>query len=157
MQGVKRYRRERTKKTAPKEVSKPSVTRQKEKSSNPQISKPLIPSVVAQAPTLDRRTDMRLSRGQIRPEAKLDLHGLSRIQSEGRLSGFLKQAQEEGKRCVIVITGKGSLSNPAVLRLKVPEWLRDNPLVLKVAQAQPKDGGAGAFYVYLKRTRTSEP
>ena len=35
-----------------------------------------------------------------------------------------------------------------VLRRKVPEWLKDEPLkshILAISQASPKDGGGGAF------------
>ena len=42
---------------------------------------------------------------------------------------------------------------PGVLRARAPEWIDApdlRPLVARLAPARPKDGGAGAFYVFLK-------
>ena len=61
-------------------------------------------------------------------------------------------AAQEGCRCVLVITGKGS----GVLNGHVPNWLKQQPMsphVLALAEARPKDGGSGAFYVLLRRKR----
>jgi DNA-nicking Smr family endonuclease len=43
-----------------------------------------------------------------------------------------------------------------VLRHQVPHWLNSMPLkphVLQIAEAHVKHGGAGAYYVYLRRGR----
>lgn len=115
---------------------------------------PLSPGVAAD---LDRRTMDRLRKGRLRPEARLDLHGMTADAAHGALAGFLGSAQAAGKRCVLVITGKGSLKEGGgVLRRELPAWLNsaaNRNRVLGFAQAQPGDGGTGAFYVLLRRRR----
>lgn len=127
--------------------------------------KPLAKAATAEAPQLDRRTDTKLKRGRMDIEATLDLHGMSQARAHGALHDFLIAAQSSGKRCVLVITGKGKSTKAGdawfdgkdgVLKQKFPLWLAEAPLgriVLKHTQAQPKHGGGGAFYVYLKRDR----
>lgn len=110
------------------------------------------------APGLDKRTAQRLRRGQIRVEARIDLHGMTQAEAHRNLSEFLKSSANLGRRCVLVITGKGMRggAGTGVLRSEFPRWLNEvalRPLILSFASAQPKDGGGGAFYVYLRRER----
>jgi DNA-nicking Smr family endonuclease len=106
---------------------------------------------------LDTRTMDRLRRGRIRPEARLDLHGMTRQEAHGALTAFMARTESAGRRCVIVITGKGRVSEGGgVLRNEVPGWLNAPAIrhrILGFAEAQPKDGGAGALYVLLRRAR----
>lgn len=109
------------------------------------------------APGVDRRTGLRLRRGQLPIEARLDLHGLTQDQAHRRLTAFIRASIDSGRRCVLVITGKGSTGQGGVLRQSVPRWLNEpalRPLVVAIQQAQPRDGGEGALYVLLKRLRT---
>lgn len=103
-------------------------------------------------PGLDRRTAEKLRRGKIPIEARLDLHGYSRVQAYEALGQFVLDAYGAGMRCVLVITGKSG----GVLRAGVPEWL-DEPdlraLILKTAPARPEHGGEGALYILLRRKR----
>ncbi|HWI27419.1 MAG TPA: Smr/MutS family protein [Stellaceae bacterium] len=105
---------------------------------------------------LDRRSAQRLKRGALPLEGRLDLHGMTREEAHRALQSFLARAQEAGKRCVLVITGKGGGERGGVLRAEVPRWLDEGPnrgRVLAKAAAQPRDGGAGALYVLLRRKR----
>lgn len=106
---------------------------------------------------MDARNMDRLKRGRIRPEAKLDLHGKTRDQAHRALEEFLARAQADGRRCVIVVTGRGRLSEGGgVIRSEVPHWLNLAPnrsRILGFAQAQPRDGGSGALYVMIRRLR----
>jgi DNA-nicking Smr family endonuclease len=105
----------------------------------------------AAAPGLDRRSAERLRRGARRIEARLDLHGMTQAEAHRALDEFLALADAAGQRCVLVITGKGG-----VLRAGVPRWINEQPnrsRVLAVMPAQPKDGGAGALYILLRRRR----
>lgn len=106
---------------------------------------------------LDRRTMDRLRKGKTRPEGRLDLHGMTADRALAALNGFLADAHTSGKRCVLVITGKGSLKDGGgVIRRELPSWLNapgNRAHVLGFARAQPADGGGGAFYVLLKRRR----
>ncbi len=111
---------------------------------------------------LDRRNLERLRRGKLPIEATIDLHGDTQAVAHRRLGAFLSRSQAAGRRCILVITGKGRLgrgpdgAEPGVIRANLPRWLNEAPnraRVLAFAQAQPAHGGAGAFYVLLKRRR----
>lgn len=113
---------------------------------------------------MDRKTHGRLRRGKLRPEARLDLHGMTLEEAHPALTGFILSQQARGRRLVLVITGKGRHRDAGgpiptrlgVLRHQVPQWLRMPPLgaaVLDVTQAHVSHGGEGAYYVYLRRSR----
>lgn len=107
---------------------------------------------VADGSGVQARTRQRLRRGQLRPEATLDLHGMNRHEAHAALEGFLARVHAAGKRCVLVIhgIGRGSVTG-GVLRQALPGWLQAHSEVLDSAPAQPADGGAGACYVLLRR------
>lgn len=110
---------------------------------------------------IDQRTLVRLKRGLIRPETQIDLHRMTQAEAHGALIGFLASAQRAGRRCALVITGKGFGSAGAigVLKSNVPRWLNEPPSrerVLAFAFAINRDGGEGAIYVLLRRLRAEE-
>ncbi len=106
---------------------------------------------------VDKRLAERLKRGQLAIEAMLDLHGLTQEEAHRQLDGFLAHAAHAGRRCVLIITGKGIWrTESGILREMVPRWLNEAPnraRVLAIAHAQPRHGGQGALYVLLKRKR----
>jgi DNA-nicking Smr family endonuclease len=105
---------------------------------------------------IDRANAERLKRGKHPIEARLDLHGMTQDEAHRALAVFIRGARTDGKRCVLVITGRGRAGG-GVLRSAVPRWLDEpemRPHLLAIAAAQPRDGGAGAIYVMLRRTRT---
>lgn len=106
---------------------------------------------------VDRRTWLRLKRGQVTIEARLDLHGQTQEQAHRRLGQFLASTAQRGARCVLVVTGKG-LASGGVLRHMVPRWLNEGgnrERVLAFSSAQLRDGGDGALYVLLRRHRAT--
>lgn len=111
---------------------------------------------------LDKRKAQRLKRGRLPIEDRLDLHGLTQAQAHRALRGFVLRCHGDGKRCVLIITGKGVIretqgeKHAGVLRGMLPHWLNEGPLrpcVLALQEAQPRDGGSGAFYLLLRRQR----
>lgn len=102
---------------------------------------------------LQQRTLKQLKRGDMRIDARLDLHGETIAEAGILLTQFLEQAQNEGCRYVIVIHGKGhrSAEGKPILKAQVNHWLRDSPAVLAFCSALPKHGGTGALYVLLKK------
>lgn len=136
---------------APAEIEIPLVSKNKVKEN--------------QSAQLDRRTFDKLRKGKMLIEARLDLHGMSREVAHAAVKNFIISSQERGLRTVIIITGKGKSKSTSdewlvrgkgVLKENVPYWLEGvelRPYVLKFISAQPKDGGTGALYVYLKRQR----
>ncbi|MBK20522.1 MAG: hypothetical protein CMM52_16960 [Rhodospirillaceae bacterium] len=125
--------------------------------SAPRKRKTYAPLAAGRSGDVDGRTLDRLKRGQIRPEARLDLHGLTQENAHRELVSFIVEAQASGKRSVIVITGRGRLSEGGgVLRNQTPNWLNAPALrarIIAFATAQPRDGGTGALYVLLRRAR----
>jgi DNA-nicking Smr family endonuclease len=95
----------------------------------------------------------RLTRERDILELRLDLHGLDQDRARVVLHRFLLQAQADGARAVLVITGKG-YQGDGVLRRRAPEWLAEPVLrgvVAGVSEAHRRHGGEGALYVALKR------
>ncbi|MEE9427406.1 MAG: Smr/MutS family protein [Paracoccaceae bacterium] len=148
------------------------------------ISSPVIPTVipafrvgqsVAQYPSgqtqlqsasmqMDHKVFGRLKKGKISPESRIDLHGMTLAQAHPALIGFILNASANQNRLVLVITGKGKVTQDSgqfperkgVLKRQVPEWLRQPPLnslVQQVTDSHQNHGGAGALYVYLRRRR----
>ena len=105
---------------------------------------------------IDKRSALRLKRGQTPIGDRLDLHGMTQAEAHRALNDFVAEAADAGHRCVLVITGKGRGGTEGVLRRRVPDWLNQpplRPLILGIAQAQPRDGGSGALYLLLRRRR----
>lgn len=107
---------------------------------------------------VDRKTLLRLKRGQLRPETRLDLHGMSQAEAFASLVHFITHAHKCRFRCVLAITGKGNVKQGGgVLRNQFPNWLNSKelrPYVLGFSEAQPRDGGGGAFYILVRRKRS---
>ena len=114
----------------------------------------LAPGTVA---GVDKRTAARLKRGQLPIEGRLDLHGLTQAEAHRELGDFLAAAQDSGRRCVLVITGKGrGAEGGGVLRAAVPRWLNEpgqRQRVVAFCHATPRDGGEGALYVMVRRRK----
>ena len=116
------------------------------------------------APGIDRKTSLKLKKGKVEIDYKLDLHGLTQIEAKQALEEAIIGAWEDRLRLILVITGKGlrqSKSNDlndneatGILRRIVPRWLKEEPLsnfVLAFSSAQQTHGGSGALYVLLRR------
>lgn len=126
--------------------------------------------VAGRTPGLDKRSALRLRRGKTEIDGRIDLHGMTQAEARSALTAFVTGGYRHGRRCLLVITGKGRRSRdhpdrpwtsdhaaePGVIRRMVPHWLEQAPLagcVLAYSPAQPRDGGGGALYVLLKRQR----
>ncbi|MEG9883957.1 MAG: Smr/MutS family protein [Hyphomicrobiales bacterium] len=137
------------------------------KSPSPTAHSPSPPALLPLS-GLDRRTRQRLTRGQIAIDARLDLHGETAQTARMKLEAFLSQAFEDGRKTVLVITGKGRTrqrpDGPEIyarsadrgrLRGFLPQWLEEpslRRLVSGYRPAHPRHGGGGAFYVRLCRS-----
>ncbi len=106
---------------------------------------------------LDRRRGDKLRKGKLDIEGTLDLHGMTRDQAQSAVRRFIEASQSMGRRTVLIITGKGySHGGDGVLRSELPRWMNSDPLRAKIVAfdfAQPRHGGQGAFYVYIKKVR----
>jgi DNA-nicking Smr family endonuclease len=139
---------------------------QKRTSAKPEhnLSADIAERIARQPVRMDQKTYGKLKRGKVVPEARLDLHGMTMDQAHPALMGFILGAHAQGKRLVLVITGKGKSRDEGgpipvrhgVLRHNVPQWLSSPPLaqaVLQITEAHVSHGGGGAYYVYLRRQR----
>lgn len=106
-------------------------------------------------PNLNRAEVEKLAKGRTPIEARLDLHGMVQSEAHSLLLRFLRSAQMQGIRSVLIITGKGTArGSDGVLRRMVPQWLATAPfsdMVASHAEAGRRHGGSGALYVKLKQ------
>jgi DNA-nicking Smr family endonuclease len=107
-------------------------------------------------PGIDRRLLKRLREGDFALQGHVDLHGMTREEAKLRVSRFVDESRRAGRRCVLIVHGRGlhSKDQIPVLKEAVRTWLERGPVaraVLAFATARPHDGGAGAVYVLLRR------
>lgn len=120
---------------------------------DPVSAKPLVKE------TLERRREKALREGGVEIEAKLDLHGLTQRQAFEKLGDFMRKCVKDGRRSLLIVTGKGT-GGEGVLRRNLETWLARLPeasSVLTLRQAAPKHGGEGAFYLLLRKKRGADP
>jgi DNA-nicking Smr family endonuclease len=144
----------RKKPAPPPEPAMPAQVRTRTGTAMPKPPAP-VPASAAKGRDVDRRTEQKLTRGQMDIEAVIDLHGHGQAAAYEKLQRFLQEAYRRGYRCVLVITGKGK-DGSGVLRKRLPEWIDEAPLkdiVLKAVPARQADGGHGAWYLMLRRRR----
>jgi len=103
-----------------------------------------------------RRVTWAPGRGEFSVQGHLDLHGLTRAEAKAQVDSFLQEARRKGKRCVVLVHGRGlhSKDQMPVLKEALRTWLataRFGRHVLAFATARPQDGGAGAVYVLLRK------
>jgi len=111
-------------------------------------------------------TEERMRKGQVEPDAKIDLHGMTEAAAHRSLMRFLEGARARGNRLILVVTGKGNprkaesvawMQSPhGVLKQMVPRWLNEPDAAALIASTRPahiRHGGDGALYVYLRKPR----
>lgn len=99
----------------------------------------------------------KLRKGHWSIQHQLDLHGLRSDDARAALTSFVREACQQGLRCVRIVHGKG-LGSPGkapVLKHKVHGWLVQKSEILAFVQARPAEGGAGALVVLLQAGRAS--
>jgi len=113
----------------------------------------------------DKNVDFIKQNTTVNKIRKLDLHGLSLNEANKIVKKFVIQSFEERYRKLLIITGKGLRSqihkNPYlsermnVLKHSVPEFIKNDEDLLEkissISTADLKDGGEGAFYIFLRK------
>jgi len=105
---------------------------------------------------INKRMKLKLERGLIRPEIKLDLHGKTLPEAKKSLTQFIKFSINNNIRCILVITGKKKTLNGSsgLIRKNLPLWLKENELfnyILFHCYATKRDGDDGARYILLRK------
>ena len=111
-----------------------------------------------------KESDLLKENIEINKVKKLDLHGSSLIEANKIVKKFIIESFNNGYKKLLVVTGKGlrskSYNNPYVseklnvLRYSIPEFIKNdenlNNKISRIVQADIKDGGEGAIYIFLK-------
>ncbi len=109
--------------------------------------------------------DIRDSRNKNLKSLTFDLHGYSLDEANSKIDYLIKNSYENGIGKLIIVTGKGLHSENAkdpyvskdlgILKYSVPDYIDNNKelmsLINEIKDASIEDGGAGAFYIFLKR------
>lgn len=134
-----------------------------EKSAPPLLKPASVAKKAPQVPfaPLERQLRRGLSRGSSSVDATIDLHGMRQAEAHERLRCFILKAQRDGLKVVLVVTGKGNLTDHdpsfdqrGVLRRNLPLWLRMpdlRPAIIGFEEASRQHGGSGAFYVRIRK------
>jgi len=97
----------------------------------------------------------------------IDLHGYTLDQANKKIEEFIQHSYNEKINKIIVVTGKGLHSQNekdpyvskdlSILKHSVPNFIYNNrnlmKLITEIKDAEIKDGGSGAFYIYLKKNK----
>ena len=138
----------------------------KQHAAPPQTPKKTTPPIAE----FDRKKAKKIRSGQVEIEARIDLHGMRQDEAHASLRAFLHRCQARELRWVLVITGKGKITDRdddapfdmtanrdrGVLKRNVPRWLAEpdlRPLVVSYTAAAISHGGEGALYVHLRKVR----
>ena len=95
----------------------------------------------------------------------LDLHGKTLDEANSIIENFIKKSYEDKVQKLIIVTGKGLHSNNekdpyvskdlGILKYSIPKFVKNNEnlmqIISNISEASVKDGGAGAFYIFLKK------
>ena len=98
----------------------------------------------------------------------IDLHGYSLEEANKSIENFIITSYQEKINKLIVVTGKGIHSQNekdpyvskdlSILKYSVPEFISNNKNLMKIIyemkDAKIEDGGAGAFYIFLKKNKS---
>lgn len=112
--------------------------------------------VEGRAPGVNEALMRALRSGDFSVQGHLDLHGMTRAEAKEAVEKFVSESRRAGKRCVLVVHGRGlnSKDQIPVLKEALRTWLQRGRIaksVLAFATARPHDGGAGAVYVLLRK------
>ena len=100
----------------------------------------------------------------------IDLHGYTLDEANKTVEDFINKAFSENINKLIVVTGKGLHSKNekdpyvskdlGILKYSVPEFISNNEslisMINEISDAKIEDGGAGAFYIYLKKNKLTK-
>jgi DNA-nicking Smr family endonuclease len=107
----------------------------------------------ARGPGVSHEQAALVRSGKIHIEDTIDLHRLTREDGIARLRAFLLRARQAGRRCVLVIHGRGlhGLGHAPMREAVHIELLGPLSGLVRVAtSAIQRDGGDGATYVVLR-------
>ena len=101
----------------------------------------------------------------VKKTRSLDLHGETLDEANRIIENFIKKSYQDNIHKLIIVTGKGLHSKNekdpyvskdlGILKYSIPDFLKSNSELMKmissISDASIKDGGTGAFYIFLKK------
>ena len=101
----------------------------------------------------------------VKKTKSLDLHGETLDEANRIVGNFIKKSYQDNIHKLIIVTGKGLHSKNekdpyvskdlGILKYSIPDFLKSNSELMKmissISDASIKDGGTGAFYIFLKK------
>ncbi|MDA9931375.1 Smr/MutS family protein [Candidatus Pelagibacter sp.] len=117
-------------------------------------------------PNKDIKIDKKLSF----KTRSIDLHGYNLEEANNSIENFIVASYQENINKLIVVTGKGIHSQNekdpyvskdlSILKYSVPEFISNNKNLMKIIyeikDAKIEDGGGGAFYIFLKKNKSTK-
>ena len=102
---------------------------------------------------------------KVKKTRSLDLHGETLDEANRIIENFIKKSYQDKVHKLIIVTGKGLHSKNekdpyvskdlGILKYSIPDFLKNNSELMKmisnISEASIADGGAGAFYIFLKK------
>jgi DNA-nicking Smr family endonuclease len=86
-----------------------------------------------------------------RPDAVLDLHGLTRDEAWNTLDAFFRDSREKGFKKILIVHGKGNHSNNGgILKEICRTFIERCPFAGESGHGKASDGASGATWVILK-------
>ena len=112
--------------------------------------------------------DLKIDKKLTFKTRSIDLHGYSLEDANKSIENFIVTSYQEKINKLIVVTGKGIHSQNekdpyvskdlSILKYSVPEFISNNKNLMKIIyemkDAKIEDGGAGAFYIFLKKNKS---
>ena len=77
---------------------------------------------LGQGVAISKKNYRNLSKGNVNIDDKLDLHGYRELEANNLLEEFINNSFENGKRLLLVITGKGQ-KGEGVIKKNIINWL----------------------------------
>ena len=114
--------------------------------------------------------DFKIKTGNTTKIRSIDLHGYTLEEANKAIEKFIIKSFEEKVNKLIVVTGKGIHSDVerdpyvskdlSILKYSVPEFISNNQnlnnLINEITDAKVEDGGSGAFYIFLKKNKSTK-
>ena len=96
---------------------------------------------------------------------RFDLHGFTLDDANKKIYELINASYSQGVNKLIIVTGKGLHSENekdpfiskdlGILKYSVPDYINSKKelmiLINEIKEANKEDGGAGAFYIFLKK------
>ena len=137
----------------------------KEKAIRKTCEKKYFKNLILEDNRIDKKKLSLLKRGKLQPEFILDLHGMTTVTAKKRSIEFIRFNYLNGKRLLLIITGKGkslktsffeNKNQLGIIRKSLKAWLYESDMrtkILGVVSSHITHGGEGAFYIYLKKNK----